>query len=436
VKPQDRGPFLAVIAAAALLGARFFWMTWTTSVNLVFWDQWDFLTPFFSQNSGWLELFRWQHGPHRQGLGLFVDKVLFPLTAWNVRFDSLEVAIYIFAAMVAALWLKRRLYGSWSYFDVVIPLLFLTLRHAETLVVSPNPAVSAIPLLLIVLFCCALLDPLWPRRFALLLLLNFLLIYTGYGVLMGVVTLGVFALEAAWKRAPLPWALGAFGVAALSLASFFVHYTWNPAVECFEAAVSPVSYFRFTALMQGAVLLPPPSSSRLITAVGGIVLLAALTIVVVHVFGSRTSDTRHESRLVGTALIAYSLVFVAATAYGRTCLELPGAALPSRYTTSLVPGMLGLYLFLISSPARFARVALALLLLLLIPASALDRLGIFSQVHDKKQSWVDCYRQFGSINHCSESTVGPYPDLGDPEFLRKFAYLQEHRLSFFAETGR
>jgi hypothetical protein len=58
---------------------------------LTFSDQWDYLTPFFRHNPGFSELFFWQYG-HRQDIGLFLDKFLFPWTRWNTRVDSFVIA--------------------------------------------------------------------------------------------------------------------------------------------------------------------------------------------------------------------------------------------------------------------------------------------------------------------------------------------------------
>ena len=38
------------------------------TVNIIYWDQWDFLQGLFDGADAWT-LFRWQHGPQRQGLG-------------------------------------------------------------------------------------------------------------------------------------------------------------------------------------------------------------------------------------------------------------------------------------------------------------------------------------------------------------------------------
>ena len=59
----------ALIAAVlALLAIRLLAFTREYSVNMMFWDQWDFYAPLFSRQ-GLLASFRQQHGPHRQGLG-------------------------------------------------------------------------------------------------------------------------------------------------------------------------------------------------------------------------------------------------------------------------------------------------------------------------------------------------------------------------------
>lgn len=109
--------------------------------------------------------------------------------------------------MLLALLLKRRLFGPLSYSDVALPVIFLSLEQYETLLNVPNPAPYAYPLLLIMLYCVALLCRNRLLRYALVLTLNFLLIYTGYGLVMGVVTLASFcssAIGAGVRRRPFP----------------------------------------------------------------------------------------------------------------------------------------------------------------------------------------------------------------------------------------
>lgn len=77
--------------------------------------------------------------------------------------------------------------------------MFPTLQQFETFIGTPNLSHSAIPLALIMLYCLALLQPRYQRRFAWLLVLSFFLVFTGYGMFMGLVTLAIFALEFYWR---------------------------------------------------------------------------------------------------------------------------------------------------------------------------------------------------------------------------------------------
>ena len=101
------------------------------TVNLVYWDQWDFLSGLFDGADTWT-LFRWQHGPQRQGIGNLIIAVLYPATGWNGRVDAAASAVALGLAGVVALWLVKRVCGALRPWDAVVPLIFLTTSSAET----------------------------------------------------------------------------------------------------------------------------------------------------------------------------------------------------------------------------------------------------------------------------------------------------------------
>jgi len=136
-------PLQAVAAAALLMGILFFRFVWTYSVNVFYMDQWRLLNPFLRHSPGISELFFFRWGPHREGVGLILNKVIYPLTAWNTRIESLMIGGAIFVAMLLAILLKHKLFGRVDYSDIAIPLMFLTLDQWETMVGTPNPAHSA-----------------------------------------------------------------------------------------------------------------------------------------------------------------------------------------------------------------------------------------------------------------------------------------------------
>lgn len=130
------------------MGVRFFHLISQYAVNVLFWDPWDFDdATLFQQHSIW-EMFRWQHGWHRQGLGALLQKLIEPRIHWNGRYEAFFLGAVIVAVAVLALLLKMRLYGAIGCSDVIIPLLFLTPLQYEALVWSPNPSQCSLPLLL------------------------------------------------------------------------------------------------------------------------------------------------------------------------------------------------------------------------------------------------------------------------------------------------
>ncbi len=99
-------PALTVLTSVVVLGIRFLTFISDYAVNVLFYDQWDFLGLFFKGNPGLAPLFLYQHGPHREGLGLVVDSFLYPATRWNTRAESFFIGGCIFAATLVALLLR------------------------------------------------------------------------------------------------------------------------------------------------------------------------------------------------------------------------------------------------------------------------------------------------------------------------------------------
>jgi len=426
------------------MGARFFGLIGRYSVSLLYIDQWDFFGPFFHHDPGFAELFFRQHGPHREGLGLIADKFLLPWTDWSTRGDSFLIGGCIFAAMLAALLLKRRLFGAWSYFDVAIPLLFLTLAQFETLVAAPNPGYAGIPLLLIMLYCLVLLQPNWRLRYPLLLLLDFFLIYTGFGIFMGVVTLGVLGLEYYWcfrgkKRVPAPVAVAGLLMAAALLGSFFVNYNFTSSVGCFAPGeANPISYPRFMVVMYGAFLVRRTSWHAL-EVLGGVIFPAAAAVVCWHL--PRLVQHLSEGHLVGAVLLGYGLLYSASAAFGRVCLGIQAGA-DSRYVTLMIPAFLALYFFLLSTPrTRVVLLTTAVFLCMVafsaIPLPAAMHPGSLLWFYEGKRAWAECYARTSNLQYCNDSTgFRVHPDPVATGLQQKLDFLEGHRLNLFSGRRR
>jgi len=435
------GPALAIAAAVIALGVRFFLIVSKYSVNIFFYDQWEYLTPFFRHRPSLTEVFFLQHGPHREGIGLFAEKFLYPLTHWNARVDAFIVGGAIFAAMLVALLLKYKLFGELSYSDVSIPLIFLTLQQSEIVVGAANPATAGLPLLMILLYCLALLGCKRCLKYTTILALNFLLMYTGYGLLMGAITVGIFLLECYWSRrgltlAPLTAALIGFAIAAASLASFFVHYTFSSGADCFEFPHRHLlQYPWFTALMFSQFLVPRP----LHVWVGMTLLGVAILLLVVALLGQYLvlllKGAHRPAVLVGAVLLSYSLLFGALVPVGRLCLGLQ-AAFQSRYITLLIPAFLALYFSLLSKSWSGRRnLVLTLWVLLILPAAVSKPWQDIRWYSSGKRDWANCFVRTANLEFCDQTAnFFLHTPAGETGLQEKLDYLKQHRLNLFSEA--
>ena len=430
-------PAVTVITVVAILGIRLFTFISDYAVNVLYYDQWDFLGLLFKDHPSLGQLFLYQHGPHREGLGLIVDRFLYPLTNWNTRAESFLIGACVFAASLLALLLKYRLFGRLSYGDVAIPLIFLTTTQYETFVGTPNAAYSGIPLLLILCYCLALTARRYQVRYVLCLLLNFLIVFTGFGVLLGPVTIVVFALEC-YRRVrgvseiPLGASFAAMLLAIASMGAFFLNYRFQPAVDCFVFPdPHPLAYARFLAVMT-ARYFGVTSSLQLAGIAGTPLVLCAAGIITVLAWRLMSGRRAGNAELIAAVLLAYSILFAVDTAIGRVCLG-PGAAFAPRYTTLLIPGVTGIYFYLQTmSPGSIQKAITGILILLLIPGCLADDGGA-AWGADRKRAWVGCYLRTENIPECDKCAgfvIHPHPD--ETRLTEKLDYLKVRRLSLFS----
>ena len=352
--PKQYLPAFLLLSAYLLLATRLFVLISRDAVNILFWDPWDFDdATLFQQHSLW-QMFRWQHGWHRQGLGALLQKLVEPRIHWNGRSEAFLIGVLFVIVSVIALLLKVRLYGGVAYSDVVVPLLFLSPLQYETLVWSPNPSQGALPLLLAILYGFSWSIRTYCWKYTCILIVNFFLIYTGFGIFIGPVTPVLLSLDYYANTRHLParyrWGTAAaFAISIASLASFFVTYRFTMGVDCpAPAPKNPLAYPSFISLMfahaGGFRALSLPFAS-LFGSVALFLFLVALTITTKGLF-TRSSDRWPRDAAIA-ALLAYSGIFCLNASFARMCLGLAAAA-TSRYTPYVILGLFGVYLYALS----------------------------------------------------------------------------------------
>ena len=92
---------LALAGTFSVCTVRLFHVIDRLAVNVIYWDEWDFLGGLF-EDRGWWDLFTWLHGPHREGLGYAVIKICALLSSWDTRFEAFVVGGITVASAVVA----------------------------------------------------------------------------------------------------------------------------------------------------------------------------------------------------------------------------------------------------------------------------------------------------------------------------------------------
>lgn len=437
---KERGLWqpLFVIAIFLVLAVRLFRQVSRYAVNIFYWDQWIFNNAtLFERHSLW-EMFRWQHGPHRLGLGALLSNLLEPHFRWNARSEAFLATAIVFVAALLALYLKTTLYGALSLSDIAIPIIFLTPAQYESLE-TPDFAHGPLPLLLLVLYCLALTCERAATRYVLVVLVNFLAIYTGFGLLIGFITPLWFVFEYQSRRANhegcnlvlIPLALS-----LASLASFFSGYTMAPSVDCFSVEPgSPAGYLNFVVLMLSHFFGGRHTRSIAALLLGGIVLGTMLFVLVRLGMHLKQSRNYAAKDVVPMLLVGYALFFCVVCAYGRTCLG-PIAAFGSRYTEYVALGVLGLYFYSLGGGRAQKAVLRSLVVMLLLGSVWTHEDSAAMQYdHDVKDRWRSCYLETEAIQECNQA-VGHwiYPFAEQTDLKKKLRYLKQTKQNLYSDS--
>ncbi len=407
------------------------------AVNVIFWDEWDYLQPLRQGASPWT-LFSWQHGPHRMGLGYLFIAAVYRLSGWDDRVEAFATGAVFVLAVPLALVLKARVVGRVTRLDCCVPALLLTTAQYELFVGAVNAAHGPIPLLLVLLspFCWLV------QQRALRALLGGTLAlcaaFTGFALFIIAPLAVLFFVDAIRPVGPGSQARiwdavgGLASVAALAL--FFRGYQFVSAVDCFRfPEPRPGVYIPFAGLeivrpMHLVHLFPHVS----VLGVAAFAFAIALTAVgVVWLLrGPRTPLAR-------TVFLfsSFTLLFVATSAVGRVCLGLI-AALAPRYVPYVAPLWLAGYFVLVraAQTSRAVQWIAGLLVAAFVVLQAFvpdDDAGM-RWYSEGKIRWRACFRTTGDELRCNAETGFRVYSLENAAHVAQtMQFLRENRLSLF-----
>ncbi len=433
---------ISAVAVVIFIILRWFYLIDKYSVNMLFWDQWDFMGGLFEHKGLW-ELFSWQHGPHRQGVGFFLTKMTADLSGWNTRVECFMIGTVICLAALTALALKWRLVGNISAFDIAIPLLYLSPLQFELFANTPNVSHGAMPLLLITLFCLCWTIENIVIRYALCAAINFMTIYTGFGVFLGCITPFLFLSEIilAFKRNDQTIKTAAiffFFVSVASILSFFINYTLNSAAEGFVFPhPNPFIYVKFILITFATFIGMRMSHEILYVIATPIVFFTIWLFVKVSIETWRGMiDNQTTFRQVFIVLTAFTLLFSLNLAIGRACLGLEAAA-AHRYIPYMTSGFFSFYLFAVTRDNVPTKLILTCMACFFVTTFSI---GNHNRIYAKrlcqvKQKWKESYLRTENIVFANkESGFKIHPNPSASRLKEKLAYLKKHRLNLYSDS--
>src|SRR6266849_7906984 len=433
----DRLARLLPILLLVALAIRLFVFVDRWAVNVLFRDQWDFLTGLFEHRDP-LTLFRWQHGTQREGFGYLLIAAIYSATGWNTRVEIFALAGIVVLASAIALSMVRRSCGP-SGWDVCVPLICLTTAQVEIFANTPNPAHGALPFLFIMFCAWSWTVKREPARTACASLANFCAVSTGFSWFVGLITPILFLLDARAARQAggrLVFSLIGLLISLVTLGLHFEGLRFDPAVGCFQFPhPHPVEYLQFLGLFLGY-----PFRLGLKGVGGPIAVILAISAVLFLISRSVRLLRRNEAidREI-VLLLGFSILFGFSSAIARVCLG-PGAGGGSRYVPYAIPSALALYLWIRSSRLH-PNLRIAVLTLLLLACISKELWGVSDRklgayFATGKTRWRDCYLANEDIARCNRETrfeVYPSDNPGAVNLPGKLAFLKEHHLNLFRE---
>lgn len=407
---------------------RFFYIAYKYSSNILFWDQWDFYNGIFS-NKSWLTLFLSQLGPHRMGIGLIITKIIATISKWDTKYESYFISVLIIFATILALTLKKKIFSHFSIYDVVIPVIFLNLFQYESIIGTPDISLSALPLFLVILYCLSLGIKKVILKYAVILFINIIIIYSGFGLFLGFITPIIILLDLIKSKTKILIKISFLIISLISLCLFFVNYRFEPAADCFVFPHPlPLLYFDFMVRMVNSFLGFHDIN------ISSYILFMVFVIVFLKIAIFLITSKSYNKYIPIFVLLLFSFIFLVFTAIGRVCMS-PAQAHVSRYVTYLIPLYFGIYLYINTLKNKNLILSIFVFVIVFFSITNSENINPGLQFYSKKEAWKKCYIKYEDIEKCNIVTDSKiYPQPSATKLQWKLNYLKEHKLNLYKES--
>lgn len=424
-----------------LLAFQLFYFINQNGVNILFSDQWDTYQPLFRGVGDW-EIFFAQVGQLRLGLGGLFSKFIAVFSGWNTRSEIFSLGVMMVINAILAIYLKWRLFRKLTVWDSLIIFICLGLPQFEAPIAVAFPSHGIIPLFFVLIYGICLTFENFKLKLATLLIVNFLAVFTGWGLFVGFISpiiFLIFIFKTKETRDRIYSGL-TFFVSIGAIFRYFYDYQFLGGVECFTFPHYPLSdyWFFLAKLFSNTIMLFCGRKNYLWEIFGSVIVILILTVALWSAWRILFTKTIDSKAFVLFAFVTFSLLFGMMSAVGRVCTDVCMAD-GGRYQPLLVPAWLAFIYSINLLPKESVKISLFSLLVIACFILPESRLKIYSEklrgVSQLKINWRDCYLQKENAEMCDRETDFKIFLPVESKFAQeRIDFLKERKLNFFAES--
>lgn len=316
------------------------------SINLPFYDSWDFNRPIFNSES-LLSAFEYQHGPHRQGLGGIFQYLILTISNFNFQYIAYAAILAIYSGAFIIIGAVKKLEINKSNLSIFIFVILTSIISQEAVTMNPNLSHGSLPFLLLsIIIYLHISDCQNNWKNGSIPVVVILLSYTGFGFIFSGVYLSAIIFYFIYSGSiQKNFVSLIFTIAICAL--FFIGYKSNPSIDCYKPFNFPniPEYISFTiyCLSRPIIIVDLIYKSNLtLSLIIGWLYILFIMVTLLSLIGNYRKKPELYSLLI--ALILYSVSFSILTAVGRSCSG-ASAAFGGRYYLYVAPALVSAVIY-------------------------------------------------------------------------------------------
>jgi hypothetical protein len=380
------------------------------SINLPFYDSWDFNRPIFNSDS-LLSAFEYQHGPHRQGLGGLIQYLILTVSNFNFQYIAYTGILGIYSGALIIIGAIKKLEINTSNLSIFIFVILTSIISQEAVTMNPNLSHGSLPFLLLsIIIYLHISDCQNNWKNGSIPVVVILLSYTGFGFIFSGVYLSAIIFYFIYSRSIQKNFVSLIFTIAICLL-FFIGYKSNPSIDCYKPInfANIPEYINFTiyCLSRPIIIVDLIYKVNITVSliIGWIYILLIIMILVALIRNYKKTPELYSLLI---ALILFSLIFSFLTAVGRSCGG-NEAAFGGRYYLYVTPAFLALIIYLTHIKSGvFNTTNLYIFTVLLISLNLLweknNHIDILSYYQVKK-NWIQCMKKSKNVTECTRANV-------------------------------